>query len=219
MEMAGVDAGGLQSGFVLAVIIIAVLFAERLGGTAELAKRAFQVALGVALALLAMSATAALVRPPEAPEELLESGGIFGDSFDSLQADEQAAEARGLLREAAQNASEVRTIHLGLGVAFFVGGLAALARLSVLPVGAMLGGILLLLFGSPAAAPSPTLGDFFGAILGAFLPTVAGIEAGQAHDIAQFAVLLAGVCVLAAVGYRRWERPPAVRAEPEGTPV
>ena len=56
--MDSLTGSGLQSGFVLAVIIGAVLLAGYLGGTQGLVQRAAQVALGLALVLLVFSATA-----------------------------------------------------------------------------------------------------------------------------------------------------------------
>ena len=54
---------GLQSGFVLAVLIAAVLLANHLGGSAGLMKRITQVALGLVLMLLIFSATTAFHGP------------------------------------------------------------------------------------------------------------------------------------------------------------
>ncbi len=59
----GIEAAGLQSGFVLAVVIAAFLLAGRLGGSEILALRAAQLALGVVLTMLVVSATAAVIGP------------------------------------------------------------------------------------------------------------------------------------------------------------
>lgn len=239
--MQSVDSGlsGLQSGFVLAAIILAVLFAGRLGGTAELAKRVFQVALGVGLVLLTISATTAFVRPPRAPEELLEMGGSFGgfstdgaffedsgsgggfigDSGASNEDEDEDEQARRLLRETAQNVSEARTIHIGVAVVFILAGLVLTPRMTVLPLASLLGGALLLLVGGVEGERTSTLMDAFTTVFGAFLPSFETFEAGRTHDVVRFVVLLAGVVALAAFGYLRWERPVAAPPEPEGTPL
>ena len=64
---------GLQSGFVLAVIIAAVLLANHLGGGAGLARKAAQVALGLALMMLVFSATTAFHGAPDVPIDQMES--------------------------------------------------------------------------------------------------------------------------------------------------
>ncbi len=210
---------GLQSGFVLAAVIVAVLFAERLGGTAELAKRVFQVALGVALVLLTVSATTAFVRPPTAPEDLLEQGVFFGDSFETDVSEEEDEEARRLLRETAQNVSEVRTIHIGVAVVFVLAGLVLMARMTVLPLASVLGGVLLLLVRGVQSGRPVTAGDFFSTVIDVFLPSFEGLQPGRTHDIVAFVVLLVGVAALAAFGYMRWERIPTAPPQPEGTPL
>ena len=58
---------GLQSGFVLAVLIASVLLANHLGGSAGLAQRAAQVGLGVVLMMLVFSATTAFHGPSAVP--------------------------------------------------------------------------------------------------------------------------------------------------------
>ncbi|HXF51282.1 MAG TPA: hypothetical protein VNM43_06340 [Dehalococcoidia bacterium] len=209
----------LQSGFVLAALVVAVLFAERLGGTAELAKRVYQVALGVALVLLTLSATTAFVRPPTAPEDLLEQGVFFGDSFETDVSEEEDEEARRLLRETAQNVSEVRTIHIGVAVVFVLAGLVLTARMTVLPLAGLLGGVLLLLVSGIQDGRPATAGDFFSAVFNVFLPSFESVQAGRTHDIVMFVVLLAGVAALGAFGYMRWERTATAPPQPEGTPL
>lgn len=236
MQSVGLGLSGLQSGFVLAAIILAVLFAERLGGTAELVKRVFQVALGVGLVLLTISATTAFVRPPRVPDELLEFGGSFessgadgtffedsgtdGGFFGELSANNDEDEkARRLLRETAQNASEVRTIHIGVAVVFILTGLALTARMTVLPLATLLGGALLLLVGGVEGEQPSNFLDAFTTVFSAFLPPFETLDAGRTHDVVRFIVLLAGVVALTAFGYLRWERPVAAPPEPEGTPL
>jgi hypothetical protein len=200
---------GLQSGVVLAVILLAVLLADRLGGATQLTKRAYQVALGLALAFLVLSGTAAFDRPPAVPEELQQSI-MSGVSFGSGNGEEdqrtsQLYQDSG--RETAQNASEVRTIHVGMGIILVLGALLLFARLKVIPLAVMLGGLLLLLFGGPQMSGQAAGGltDIYSMIFSAMMPVLSGGGAGQARDIAYFVVLLVGVVGLAGCGFFVWE--------------
>lgn len=212
----GAGVSGLQSGIVLAVILLAVFFAERLGGSGQLAQRIFQVALGLALTFLVISATTAFDPSPAPPEEL--QGALFDEILFEGNEDEALQLVQDTGREAAQNAIEVRTIHTGLGLIFIVGGLALMTRLRSLPPGLMLGGLLLLLFGSPPQQGGLAgFTDVFSLIFGTLLPGAGSSVPGQARDIAHFAVLLAGTAALLALGYWRWERSEAT-AEPTTAP-
>ena len=62
----GVETAGLQSGIVLAVVIAAVLFADRFGAGEPLPLRVAQVALGLLLMMLVLSVTTAFQGPLEA---------------------------------------------------------------------------------------------------------------------------------------------------------
>lgn len=195
---------GLQSGFVLAVILLAVFLADRLGGPTQLTKRAYQVALGLALAFLVVSGTTAFDRPRAVPEELQQSivsGGAFSIGDEEGQQTLQLYQDSG--RETAQNASEVRTIHVGMGLVLVLGALLLFARLKVMPLAVMLGGLLLLLFGGPQASAQGLGGltDYYSLMLGA----LSGGGAGQARDVAYFVVLLVGVVGLAGSGFLVWE--------------
>ncbi len=196
------SAAGLQSGFVLAVILAAVFFAEKLGGTGQLAQRGYQVALGLVVTFLVLSATKAFDRAPElegdALTQFFDSGGLDGDGGQEQEI--------AFFTDTAQNASEVRTIHAGLGIAVVVAGLALLSRFRVVPLGLVVGGVLLLLFGG--VQPGNQASDPFSLYLGALGPLVGSLFGlvGQARDIAHFAVLLAGAGALAGFGYWQWER-------------
>ena len=128
---------GLQSGFVLAVVIASVLLANHLGGSAGLAQRAAQVGLGVVLMMLVFSATTAFHGPSAIPATELAT------MFDSEQ---QLME---LSNESAQRNSEVGTIHIGLGVIFVALGVVLFRKLSVITPAFLLGGVLLILLGAP----------------------------------------------------------------------
>jgi hypothetical protein len=192
------SAAGLQSGFVLAVILLAVFFAERLGGSDELAKRSFQVVLGVALAFLTLSATAAFVRPPDVPESSSE-GDVIIDGEESSQDAELT-----FIQHLSRRNSVVSTVHAGIGIVFAVAGLAALKRWSNVPVGFAIGGLLLVLFGGVRTSGQEA-SDPFSALFGAYSSIFVG-SAGQARDIAHFAVLFAGTAALVAFGLWRWDR-------------
>lgn len=197
---------GLQSGIVLAVIIAAVLFADRLGGGAALAQRAAQVALGLALMLAVFSATTAFHPPSTVPSTELES--VFEAAFES-----QDTAAMDRLRQPAQRDSEVGTIHIGLGIILVVLGIALFSALRVITPGVLLGGVLLILLGAPATDQGGGL-DQFNVALTLLNNAIPGIlsDAGYARDIARFAVLLAGVILLGGAMYFKWERQPAADA-------
>ncbi len=122
---------GLQSGFVVAVLIAAVLLANKLGGSLVLAQRACQVALGVALMMVVFSATAAFHGTPEIL--LAELDAMFDSEEQLLEAGSESAERN----------SEVGTIHVGLGIIFVVIGVVLLNKLSLITPALLLGGVLL----------------------------------------------------------------------------
>ncbi len=211
----------LQSGFVIAAIIAAVLVANRLGGDGALALRVVQVAVGLALVLLVFSATAAFHEPPGAPSQ-----DVFSAQFEAVDGLEDVQEELAAFAEqSAQRDSEVGTIHVGLGIIFVAAGVALFRWLRAIPPGFLLGGVLLLLLGAPAGDGG--LGDLFGgleAFYGSLFPGGAG-EAGTARDVARFVVLLAGTLALLWVALWRWEllpsqdEPPAAPAAPAGPPA
>ena len=181
---------GLQSGFVLAVLIASVLLANHLGGSAGLAQRAAQVGLGVVLVMLVFSATTAFHGPSAVPASALET------MFDSEQ------QLTGLSNESAQRNSEVGTIHIGLGIVFVALGVVLFRRLSTITPAFLLGGVLLILLGAPAGGEGT---NPLNALFSAVVPGGFG-DAGNARDIARFVVLLVGAMLLAGLMYFRWER-------------
>ena len=187
---------GLQSGFVLAVVIGAVLLARYLGGSAGLAERVAQVALGLALMMLVFSATTAFHGLPAIPAGELEA------AFDSeSQFLDRAAES-------SQRSSEVGTIHIGLGILFVALGVVLVRKLSVLTPAFLLGGVLLILFGAPTGSEGG-LGQL-GSLLGALGPVLGAVgDAGDGREIARFVVLLVGVLLLMGLLYSRRERGPS----------
>ena len=187
---------GLQSGFVLAVVIGAVLLAGYLGGSAGLAERAAQVALGLALMMLVFSATTAFHGLPAIPAGELEAA--FGSESQFL---DRAAES-------SQRSSEIGTIHIGLGILFVALGVVLVRRWSVITPSLLLGGILLILFGTPTTSEGG-LGQL-GSLLGAFGPVLGAVgDAGDGREIARFVVLLVGVLLLMGLLYSRRECVPS----------
>ena len=187
---------GLQSGFVLAVVIGAVLLARYLGGSAGLAERVAQVALGLALMMLVFSATTAFHGLPAIPAGELVAA--FGSESQFL---DRAAES-------SQRSSEVGTIHIGLGILFVALGVVLVRRLSVITPPFLLGGVLLILFGAPTASEGG-LGQVE-SLLGMFGPVLGAVgDAGDGREIARFVVLLVGVLLLMGLLYSRRERGPS----------
>ena len=183
----------LQSGFVFAIIIAAVLFANYLGGGAGLAQRTAQVGLGLVLMMLVFSATTAFYETPS----------ISISDIDTAFPSEREFMER--LNESTEGQSEVGTIHIGLGIIFVVLGVALFRRLQVITPGILLAGVLLILFGTPSGGSTTGQLNALTGLLGSIVTGNLG-DAGSARDIARFVVLLVGFLVLAGVMYFRWER-------------
>lgn len=192
----GVGTLSLQSGIVVAALIVAVLLAERLGGDAALARKVTQVALAIAIALTVFSGTAAFLRPPQAPEGVT----LFGDTSQSEE------ELEKFLTDSAERDSEAGSLHLGIGIALAAAGGALLRRFRVIPASLLLSGVLLLLLG---AAPQSGGGAFNDSLSAIYAPLLRyATDAGQARDIVRFVVLLAGTVLVAGFTVSRWEGPP-----------
>ncbi len=125
---------GLQSGFVIGVVIAALLLADRLGGAAVLALRGAQLALALALVMLVLAATATVAGP-------------FEPALDPFEPSER--EFREEAAEFARLDSVVGTVHATVAITFVPLG-AGLARRSralapaVLVAGVLVAGVLLL---------------------------------------------------------------------------
>jgi hypothetical protein len=203
----GTGAISLQSGIVVAALIVAILVMERLGGIEGLGRKIIQVALAVAITLTVFSGTQAFLGEPDAPE-----GGLAGFS-DSQEGQE---ELERFLKASAARDSEKGSLHLGVGIALAVTGGALLRRLRVLPTSLLLGGILLLLLGSTTESGSTSSGDSLSALYAPLLQYAN--DAGQAREIIRFFVLLAGTALLLGFLVARWEVPPDGRGEPAQPP-
>ena len=132
----------LQSGIVFAVIIGAVLLVDRLGGNDELARRLFQVALGVALATLVLTATTAFIRSSggSGVRELLTTGSSSAES-----------------RDIANRYVAARSVEFSLGVLALLFGIGGLRRWSTVPIGVTIGGLLLIISAGTEASTAYAL--------------------------------------------------------------
>ena len=197
------DGSGIQSGFVLAAIVAAVLFASRLGGGEEVARRIYQVALGVLLAFAVVSATTAFIRAPEAPEEL---------RSDELSSEEEEEVQYEYFEDVANRNAAATTTHTGAGAVALMAGLFAMRRFRTLSLGTGLGGLLLIIFGgvtTGGADTDPT--SLFFTAYASYFSTIVG-SASRGLDIAHFAVVAGSFLALLMFGYTRWEEATPVAA-------
>ena len=178
-----VDASAFGSGIVIGVVIAAVLLADRLGGTAILALRSAQIALGVVLLTLVIQATTT------------SNLGNANYAFDASQ--QEIAEAT---TDFTRRAAVAGTIHVGVGIIFLVVGAALSRTWRALAPGILLGGVLLVLVSGPVGSAEQLNILFF-----AQLP---GFErdAGDVLNIVRLIVLAVGAVVLAGTIYLLWER-------------
>ena len=203
------ESAGLQSGFVLAAVLGAVLFAGRLGGGDEVARRLFQVALGLLVAFLAISATTAFLRAPEAPGALfgVSSGSSFEDSSGS--SGDQDNEQYEYFEDVANRNVAATTAHAGAGIIALLAGLILLRRVRTLALGVALGGLLLILFGGTTGSgatgdPSTAFLTAYAGLLGSSFGSVS-----RGLEIAHFVLMLGGTLALLLFGYTQFEVPDA----------
>ncbi len=200
----GIEAGGFQSGFVIAVVIAALLLADRLGGVSTAALRGAQLALALALVLLVLGATATVAGP-------------FEPNLDPFEPSE--AELASATSEFAERRSVTGTVHIAAAIAFVALGVALMRKHGALAPGILLAGVLLLI-ATPDAWPGA--GGQWSAYA-AFFPFAPGLgDAGDARNVARLLVLAVGVVLLAVTIHLRWERgSDDTGAEPEdsGAPV
>lgn len=178
----------------VAVIIAALLFAQRLGTADELPLRLYQVALGFALAFAVTSGTTAFIRP-DSPSLAELFGTALGATLGGTP-DLSLFEG-----DAANKSREAASIQSGIGLGLLLVGLLTLKRLRVLPLGLALAGLLLLLVGGSSGGFDP--GSMFSS---GIFGTLFGATAEKSRDIIHFAVLAIGAAILLAFGYWNWER-------------
>ncbi|HUF54413.1 MAG TPA: hypothetical protein VMR52_11665 [Dehalococcoidia bacterium] len=188
--MGSFDIGaGFGTSFVVAAFVVVIFLASRLGGDTEVLRRGIQVAIAFALFLLTISATTAIIRPPDLP----------GDSSEIFSGDEPDNE---YLSDVASKASGAGSVHAGVGIILAIVGAVLFKRMQVIPLGLMFGGLLLLLLGAP---PGASNGDPLSAYYAVFISTVGRADA--AWDIARLTVLAAGTVGLLMYAYYEYEIP------------
>jgi hypothetical protein len=171
---AGVE---LESGFVVAVIVAVVLLADRLGDSDSIARRMFQAALGITLAVCVVAGTTAIILDDEARDS---------QSFSSEDEDGQDALDRVVVAASMQAA---------LGAVLLITGVTMLSRYRTVALGVVLGGLLLALGGGTGDQP-PNL-------LTLFTPSVA---ISREVNVLQFVMLALATGVLGWFGYWRWDQ-------------
>lgn len=164
---------------VVAVIVAAVLLVDRLGGSDELVRRFFQVALGVILAATVVAGTTAFIQPP--------------DEQSSFFADDQTGDPEDLL----DRLSVARTIHMAAGILILVFSMVRRPLMPTLAVGGVLGGVLLLLAGGSTGASDSYL---------TFYASVGSPGASQSADMFHLVVLVAATVGLLTFGHAQFER-------------
>ena len=188
---------GLQSGFVIGVIIAALLIADRLGGAATLVLRGTQLALALVLAMLVIAVTATVAGP-------FEPGlGAFAPSEQELT---------NVTVRFSRLESVVGTVHAAVAITFVALAAVLSRRRSALAPSALVAGILLLITEVPDAWPGTYAPLFYGPVFG--WASGAGGETGDARNVARLVVLAAGVVLLAVAIHLRWER--GAEDEPDG---
>lgn len=180
------------SGVVIAVVIGAVLFADRLGGTSELARRLFQVALAFVLGLLVISAAALFIDPAD-PNEDDESNGVSNS-----EQIEEINDSR-LARE---------TIRVGGGVLLVLIGIYGLRTWRTIPLAAVAGGALAVSGGGSGSNSDP---------VSAYSSLISGYASYASDEmrLVNTLMLLAAAAVMVWFGYAWYERPPGMVATAE----
>ena len=202
--------GSLQSGFVLAALVAAVLFVERLGGADELVRRLFQVSLAAAIAFAVISGTGATIRPPDYPDN---SSGLSGSSSSSSSSENK--EQRAFFEDLANRNAAVTSIHFGLGVAALIAGILLLRRRATIALAFALGGLLLVLFGGVASSSDSSNSNPLTALFSVYAGALGGVigKGSIVADCARFGVFAGGVVVLTLFGLWKWDTAPATPSD------
>ena len=180
------EASGLQSGFVLGIVIASMLLAHRLGGTTILALRFAQLTLALVLTMLVFSATTTV-------------DGLLGIQFEV--SDTMSFEPGDSDPGVVGHNSVVDTVHIALATLLVAGGAAILRRWGAIAPGFLLAGVLLMLF---AGSSVGTLSGLYQMVV-LLLPRELA-DAGDARNIARVLVLLVGALLLVWTIHREWER-------------
>lgn len=203
-------AGSLQSGFVLAALVAAVIFVDRIGGADELVRRLFQVALAATFAFAVISGTSAAIRPPDYPAN--------SSSSSSSSSSSENAELRQFFKDLANRNAAATSIHFGFGVVALLTGVMLLRRRATIALAAVLSGLLLVLFGGVSTTADASAANPLSAFLSAYVGAIGSVvgKGSLAADIARFGVFLAGAIALILFALLKWDRdvPPSLEPSP-----
>lgn len=128
----------MDTGFLAAILVAAVLVYDRLGGNHEVSRRLFQVGLAVSLVFVAVSATAAFIRTDAVQ-------GGFGIGSGSGSANDEV-----------DRLVTASAVEYGFGVVLLIAGSAMLRRYHTIPLGLVLAGVFLLFSGPNLSRYSAT---------------------------------------------------------------
>ena len=168
----------IQSGFVLALILAVVFFVDHVGGTDELARRVFQVALAATIAFTVAAGTTAFVRADEGSSDSIAVDFGGGDVSDE---------------DVVNRAVASRMVEFGLGVVALLSGLSTMRQLRTVPTGFVIGGLLLILFGGVSDTPTE------------YSILDANTGGSREIDALNFVLLLGGLVALMWYGFTRLE--------------
>jgi len=196
--------GSLQSGFVLAALVVAVIFVDRIGGADELVRRLFQVSLAATLAFTVIAGTSAAIRPPASLDGLSSSSSSSSSTSTSA-----ASQQRKFFKDLANRNAAATSIHFGLGVAALLTGALLLRRRATIALAFALGGLLLILFGGVSGnADSSSNSNPLTALYSVYFNAIGG-AAGRGSilaDSARLGVFAAGAVALLFFGVWKWDK-------------
>jgi hypothetical protein len=169
------------SGLVLAAIVAAVIAVERLGGADELARRLYQVALGVGVAATMITGSMAFIHPGD------DGTGVRIGARTTLD-----------IPPFEQNYADSEVT--GAGVNFLAGviavgiGISTLSRWRTVALGVLVGGLLLVLVSGGASALSQHERAFYS-------------QASDEYLLFRFLAAAGGTALLLWYGFSHWESP------------
>jgi hypothetical protein len=169
--------------FAVAALIVAILVADRVAPPEEVKRRFYQVGLGVGVVLLVVALAVVIVPVPK-------------DLTGSLALGSPEASEGGLLRERL-------SIIVGAGLVLLLVGLYLSRMLPTIAVGAMLGGLVLII----SAVTDSTSGGFINYYYEITL------DGGEARNAAFAAVSGIGVLLLLLYGFNEWDKAPEIEED------
>jgi len=142
----------MDTGFLAAVLVAAVLLYDRLGGNQELSRRLFQIGLAVSLIFVVISGAEAFIRADTA-----QGGFVTGTDAPA----------------AANRVIAINAVQYGFGAGFLIAGLTMMRRYHTVPMSLALSGVFLLLTG-----PAWTNSGVAPLLLGQFAQSTQKFEVG-----------------------------------------